>query len=89
MNQQQREVFRETTLRAFKAASGCGLTLLTLEVTLRSCGFRNFTSEEMEGEIQYFTDKGFLAEVSKSHSVGNRIWRITAAGIDDLERRGL
>jgi hypothetical protein len=34
-------------------------------------------------------DKGFVAEVVKSHSVGNRIWRITASGVDDLERRGL
>jgi hypothetical protein len=89
MTQSQREIFRDTVLRAFQACSGCGLNLVTLEVTLRACGFRRFTTEEMEGDIQYFTDKGFLAEVAKSHSLGNRIWRITAAGMDDLERRGL
>ena len=89
MNAQQREIFRDTTLRAFQACGGCGLSLVTLEVTLRACGFRSFTREDMEGEIQYFVDKGFLAEVAKSHSVGNRIWRITAAGRDDLEGRGL
>ena len=89
MNAQQREVFRETVLRAFQSAGCCGLSLATLEVTLRTCGFKRFEPEEIEADVQYFTDKGFVAEVSKSHSVGNRIWRITAAGTDDLERRGL
>ena len=89
MNAQQHEIFRETVLRAFKAAAGCGLSLVTLDVTLRACGFRRVETEEIEAEVQYFMDKGLVAEVAKSHSVGNRIWRITAAGTDDLERRGL
>jgi hypothetical protein len=89
MNAQQHEIFRETVLRAFKAARGCGLSLVTLDATLRTCGFRNFDQEEMEMEVQYFMDKGFVAEMAKSHSLGNRIWRITAAGVDDLEKRGL
>ena len=89
MNAQQREIFRDTTLRAFQACGGCGLSLVTLDVTLRTCGFKRFEPEEIEADVQYFTDKGFVAEVSKSHSVGNRIWRITAAGMDDLEGRGL
>jgi hypothetical protein len=89
MNPQQREIFRETALRAFKASGACGLSLVTLEVSLTACGFRRFTADEMEADLQYFVDKGFIAEVPKSHSLGNRIWRITAAGIDDLERRGL
>ena len=88
MNAQQQEVFRETVLRAFQAAAGCGLSLTTLDVTLRVCGFKGFDAGEVEAEVQYFMDKGFVAEVAKSHSVGNRIWRITAAGTDDLERRG-
>jgi hypothetical protein len=89
MNATQREIFRETVLRAFKAAAGCGLSLPTLDVALRACGFKGFAAEEIEAEVQYFMDKGFVAEVAKSHSLGNRIWRITAAGTDDLERRGL
>ena len=76
-------------LRAFQAAAGCGLSLITLDVTLRACGFKGFAAEEIEAEVRYFMDKGFVAEVPKSHSVGNRIWRITAAGVDDLEGRGL
>ena len=76
-------------LRAFQASAGCGLSLTTLDVTLRACGFKGFTAEEIEAEVRYFMDKGFVAEVVKSHSVGNRIWRITASGVDDLERRGL
>jgi hypothetical protein len=89
MNAQQREIFRETVLRAFKAAAGCGLSLTTLEVTLRVCGFKGVEAGEIEAEVQYFMDKGFVAEVPKSHSLGNRIWRITAAGTDDLEQRGM
>ncbi len=89
MNAQQHEIFRETMLRAFQAAAGCGLCLATLDVTLRTCGFKRFEEQDIEAEVQYFTDKGFVAEVPKSHSLGNRIWRITAAGVDDLERRGL
>jgi hypothetical protein len=89
MNEQQHEIFRETVLRAFKSAQGCGLSLVTLDVTLRTCGFKRFEPEAVEMEVQYFIDKGFVAEVAKSHSLGNRIWRITAAGVDDLEKRGL
>ena len=76
-------------LRAFKASAGCGLSLTTLDVTLRACGFKGFAAEEIEAVVQYFMDKGFVAEAPKSHSLGNRIWRITAAGVDDLEKRGL
>jgi len=89
MNAQQREIFRETVLRAFQASAGCGLSLATLDVALRACGFKGFAPEEIEAQVQYFMDKGFVAEAPKSHSLGNRIWGITAAGVDDLERRGL
>ncbi len=87
MNAQQHEIFRDTVLRAFQAAAGCGLSLTTLEVTLRACGFKRLEEQRIEAEVQYFMDKGFVAEVPKSHSLGNRLWRITAAGTDDLERR--
>ena len=89
MNAQQREIFRDTILRAFKASSGCGLSVVTLDVTLRSCGFRKFDYEEVEAEVRYLMDKGLVAEVPKSHSPANRLWRITAEGVDDLEKRGL
>jgi hypothetical protein len=87
MNTQQHEIFRDTVLRAFQAAAGCGLGLTTLEVTLRACGFKRLEEQMIEAEVQYFMDKGFVAEVAKSHSLGSRLWRITAAGTDDLERR--
>ena len=87
MTTQQHEIFRETMLRAFQAAAGCGLSLTTLAVTLRACGFKKIEEQMMEADVQYFMDKGFVAEVPKSHSLGNRLWRITAAGTDDLERR--
>ena len=89
MNTSQREIFRDTLLRALKASAGCGLSLVTLDITLRSCGFRHFQEADLEADLQYLLDKGFVAEVPKSHSLGNRLWRITAAGTDDLEKRGL
>jgi len=89
MNSSQREIFRDTILRTLKASAGCGLTLATLDVTLRACGFRNFQEADIEADLQYLSDKGFVAEVPKSHSLGNRLWRLTAAGTDDLEKRGL
>jgi len=89
MNTKQLEIFRDTILRALKASADGGMSLVTLEITLRACGFRNFEDSEIEAELRYFLDKGFVAEVPKSHSFGNPLWRITAAGTDDLEKRGL
>jgi len=85
----QLELFRDALLRALKAARSTGFNLSNLEIALRVSGFRHFTTEDLEEQLQYFADKGFVAENRKSHSVANRIWRITAAGIDDLEERGL
>jgi hypothetical protein len=87
--QNQLELFRDALLRALKAARSTGFSLSNLEIALRVSGFRYFTTAELEGELQYFADKGFIAENRKSHTVSNRIWRITAAGVDDLEGRGL
>lgn len=88
-SQNQLELFRDALLRALKAARAGGFSLSNLEIALRASGFRGFTLQELEGELRYFADKGFVVENKKSHSVANRIWRITAAGIDDLEARGL
>jgi hypothetical protein len=87
--QNQLELFRDALLRALKAARATGFSLSNLEIALRASGFRHFAPAELEAELQYFADKGFVAENPKSHSLANRIWRITAAGVDDLEKRGL
>jgi hypothetical protein len=90
MNPQEHlELFRDALLRSLKAARTVGMNLFTLEIALRLTGFSGLTRGEVEEQIQYFMDKGFVAEVPKSHSPGNKIWRLTAAGMDDLEKRGL
>jgi hypothetical protein len=89
ISQNQLELFRDALLRALKAARSIGLSESTLEIALRMAGFRHFSTEELEGELRYFEDKGFAVAVPKSHSMGNKTWRITAAGVDDLEGRGL
>ncbi|MGA2175061.1 MAG: hypothetical protein ABSH38_08790 [Verrucomicrobiota bacterium] len=89
ITENQLELFRDALLRALKAAGSTGLSVSTLEIALRASGFRHFNTQELEGQLQYFGDKDFAAEVPKSHSVSNKRWRITAAGIDDLEGRGM
>ena len=83
------ELFRDALLRCLKAARPAGLNVFTLEIALRSCGFRHFDLAQLEAELQYFVDKGFVVDVQKSHSRAYRIWRIATAGIDDLELKGL
>jgi hypothetical protein len=90
MNPQEHlELFRDALLRSLKAARSAGMNLFTLEMALRLTGFSTLVRWEVEEQIQYFMDKGFIVEVPKSHSPANRIWRLTAAGMDDLEKRGL
>jgi ribulose bisphosphate carboxylase small subunit len=90
MNPQQHlELFRDALLRSLKAARSTGMNLFTLEIALRLTGFSCLEHEDVEEQIQYFMDKGFIAEVPKSHSPANKIWRLTAVGMDDLEKRGL
>jgi hypothetical protein len=85
----QLELFRDALLRALKAARSIGLSVSTLEIALRIAGFRHVDAADIEAELQYFADKGFVIEVPKSHSMSDKIWRITACGVDDLERRGI
>jgi hypothetical protein len=90
MNTQEHlELFRDAILRSLKANRVTGMNLFTLEIALRMGGFPRAATGETEQEIQYFIDKGFVVEVPKSHSPANKRWRITAAGVDDLEKRGL
>ncbi|MGA2750775.1 MAG: hypothetical protein ABSG59_18545 [Verrucomicrobiota bacterium] len=89
ISNEQLELFRDALLRSLKNARSTGMNLFTLEIALRSCGFRHFSLDELQGELQYFCDKGFAVEILKSHSRAYKIWRITAAGIDDLEQKGL
>jgi hypothetical protein len=90
MNTQEHlELFRDAILRALKASPTAGLNRGTLEIALRLGGFPPATAQDVEREIQYLIDKGFVAEVLKSHSPANKRWRLTAAGMDDLDLRGL
>jgi len=84
----QLELFRDALLRSLKAARSIGLGLPAIELALMTSGFRHFTRAEVEDELQYFVDAKFVVEVPKSHSFGNKLWRITKDGIDDLEKRG-
>ena len=89
MNAEQLELFRDLLLRSLKASRSVGLTLTSLDVSLHAMGCRHFTKEDLEDELQYFVSKELVEEVVKTHSVGNKLWRLTAAGVDDLEKRGI
>jgi hypothetical protein len=90
MNTQEHlELFRDAILRSLKANRASGMNRFTLEIALRMVGFPRASTEEVEREIQYLIDKGFVLEVPKSHSPANKRWRLTAAGVDDLDLKGL
>jgi len=83
------ELFRDAILRSLKANRTTGMNRFTLEIALRMVGFPLATTADLEQEIQYLIDKGFIVEAAKSHTPANRRWRLTAVGVDDLEGRGL
>lgn len=87
MNAQQREQVRLSLLRYCESADQYGLAAGLLLQFVRNEGFRSVTAENLDAEILYLADKGFLSAVIKSISPENRAWRITAAGRDFLAER--
>ncbi len=89
MNTQQREQIRLSVLRYGESADQFGLAASLLLQFLRNEGFRALTREQLQREILYLADKGFLVAVNKPISPENPAWRITAAGRDFLATRNL
>lgn len=83
MNPIEREQLRLSLLRFLeenptKMGMGAGLLLQMA----RSEGRSELTRAEVLAELQYLSDKGFVADVAKSISPENRCYRITGQGRD-------
>ncbi|MDR3459562.1 MAG: hypothetical protein P4N60_19200 [Verrucomicrobiae bacterium] len=84
MNAEQKESFRLALLRVLdeRASERFGLTVQAIQVFLGQFGFRASKVDEVNVELQYLADKGYVVEISKTISPENRCWRITAEGRD-------
>lgn len=89
MNPIQREIFRNQLLLAAKMAAPAGLTIEHFTVHVKLNGFPKATKDEVEAEVTYLRDKGFVAPIEKKISPEIVALRITAAGSDYLAENGL
>lgn len=88
MNPKQRENLRILLLTALNAARPYAVAADAIRLGL-SPQFRNLDIPELQAEIDYLVDKGFVALEGKLISPENREWKITAAGRDFLATEGL
>ena len=85
MSPEKRELLRLALLRVLDANhTRYGLGLTALGHLGLSFGFFSATTAELERELHYLEDKGYVTAVFKVISPENRVWRITAAGRDFL-----
>ncbi|MHB8520716.1 MAG: hypothetical protein ACYDH9_08150 [Limisphaerales bacterium] len=89
MTADQREHFRNTLLVILDAnQTRFGLPVSALVIHTRSRG-NAVAVEQIDEELQYLKDKGFVELVVKVISPELRSWRITASGRDYLAEKGL
>lgn len=88
MNPKQRENLRLLLLTALNAARPYAVAPDAIRLGL-SPQFRNLDASELQAEIDYLVDKGFVAQEGKLISPENREWKITAEGRDFLAMEGL
>ena len=82
---------RTIILRVCHAArvggNGLGVSLPLIERGLQRDGL-SILLEEIDAEVAYLADKGWIEPVRKENTPANRRWRITAAGIDQAPSEG-
>lgn len=83
MNSEEREQLRLSLLRFLDANAtvrflGTGLLLQMAKAEGRG----DLKAAEVEAELRYLLDKGFVEMAAKQISPENKTWRITAAGRD-------
>jgi hypothetical protein len=88
MSAEETQLFRDTVLLILRNYPR-GLNRERLDTCLRAGGLDHFTFRDMDFHLEYLGGKNLIAKADKSHSVGNALWKLTAAGVDDLEGRGL
>jgi hypothetical protein len=70
------------------AGSAFGISTSLLLQFVKNEGFSQLDKETISVELQYLTDKNFIATVPKLISPENKHWRITADGRDFFAQQG-
>ena len=65
-----------------------GMTFLTLQTCLRSVLMYNVADSDLELHLRYLESANFIEQMPK-RTPQNRLWKITADGLDDLAARGM
>lgn len=83
LTNEQREQLRLSLLRFLEGnTTRFGLPTAVLLQMARSEGRSALESRQVEAELEYLAEKGFVAEALKGISPENRNWRVTANGRD-------
>ena len=88
MNPKLRENLRLMVLSTLDASKPFPLCVSDLRIGLAS-GFRSLGDPDLQAEIDYLVDKGFVRATEKTISPEIKKWTITAAGRDFLALEGL
>jgi hypothetical protein len=83
MTAEEREQLRLSLLRILAGGpKRYGLAARLLAQMARSEGRPELSNRQVDDELVYLRDKGFVTEGSKAISPEVRVWRITSAGLD-------
>jgi hypothetical protein len=88
MNAATRELFRQNLVAQLAAAGAVGLKPAMLKIGAKVGGFEP-TDQQLDDELVYLQDKGFVAPVDRAISPEMKRWRITADGRDYAAKEGL
>ena len=82
MNAEQKEIYRENILTQLQG--GFPVHDKTILIGLRCAGF-NTNESELNAELEYLIEKGFVRRERAEISAGKKHYKLTAAGVEFLE----
>jgi hypothetical protein len=83
------ELLREALIICAAASAGANINLAICRLYARRMGHRGIDDERLLAELDYLAGKGLIESPAKLVSPAMREWRITAAGRDYAEMKGL
>ena len=88
MDKKERENLRLLVLSAISAAKGYAVEVQHLRPNLPP-RLKLLPAEDIEFELQYLEDCGFIEQEEKAISPENKQWKIKKAGRDHLAKEGM
>lgn len=85
----QQELFRHLILLQLESASPRSLPLETLKQGIHLAGFEELPKHNLEKDLAYLADKGFIEEESPLLAPSTKRYRLKAQGQDYLETHKL